>query len=73
MSRALPSLAHALAVAPDLNAALIAMGEALLDGDRSAVIALLRYDGRKEMLRERLTPSGGHVESGTVEDRKSVV
>ena len=67
MSRALPSLAHALAVAPDLNAALIAMGEALLDGDRSAVIALLRYDGRKEMLRERLTPSGGHVESATVD------
>jgi hypothetical protein len=67
MSRALPSLAHALAVAPDLNAALVAMGEALTDSDRSAVLALLRYDGRKEMLRERLTPSGGHVESGTVD------
>ena len=25
-----------------------------MDGDRSAVLALLRYDGRKEMLRERL-------------------
>jgi len=67
MSRALPSLAHALSVAPDLNASLIAMGEALVDGDRSAVLALLRYDGRKEMLRERLTPSGGHVESATVD------
>lgn len=67
MSRALPSLAHALAVAPDLNAALIAMGEALVENDRSAVMALLRYDGRKEMLRERLTPSGGHVESGAVD------
>jgi len=67
MSRALPSLAHALSVAPDLNASLIAMGEALMDGDRSAVLALLRYDGRKEMLRERLTPSGGHVESATVD------
>jgi len=67
LSRALPSLAHALAVAPDLNAALIAVGEALIDNDRGAVIALLRYDGRKEMLRERLTPSGGHVESGTVD------
>lgn len=67
MSRALPSLAHALAVAPDLNAALIAMGEALVENDRSAVMALLRYDGRKEMLRERLTPSGGHIESGTVD------
>jgi hypothetical protein len=67
MSRALPSLAHALAVAPDLNAALIAMGEALVDSDRAAVMALLRYDGRKEMLRERLTPSGGHVEAGSVD------
>ena len=38
-----------------------------MDGDRSAVLALLRYDGRKEMLRERLTPSGGHVESATVD------
>jgi GAF domain-containing protein len=67
MSRALPSLAHALTIAPDLNAALIALGEALMDGDRSAILALLRYDGRKEMLRERLTPSGGHIESGSVD------
>lgn len=67
MSRALPSLAHALAVAPDLNAALVALGEALLDGDRSAVVALLRYDGRKEMLRERLTPTGGHVQATPVD------
>ena len=67
MSRVLPSLAHALAVAPDLHTALIALGESLMDGDRSAVIALLRYDGRKEMLRERLTPTGGHVESAAVD------
>lgn len=67
MSRALPSLAHSLALAPDLNAALVALGEALLDSDRSAIVALLRYDGRKEMLRERLTPTGGHVETGTVD------
>jgi hypothetical protein len=67
MSRALPSLAHSLSVAPDLNAALVALGEALMDGDRSAVLALLRYDGRKQMLRERLTPTGGHVESVTVD------
>ena len=38
-----------------------------MDGDRSAILALLRYDGRKEMLRERLTPSGGHIETGTVD------
>lgn len=67
MSRALPSLAHALAVAPDLNAALVALGEALVDTDRSAILALFRYDGRREMLRERLTPAGGHVEQGKVD------
>jgi hypothetical protein len=67
MSRVLPSLAHALAVAPDLHTALIALGESLMDGDRTAVIALLRYDGRKQMLRERLTPAGGHVESASVD------
>lgn len=67
MSRALPSLAHALAVAPDLNAALVALGEALMDSDRGAIVALLRYDGRREMLRERLTPAGSSVEAGTVD------
>jgi hypothetical protein len=67
MSRALPSLAHALAVSPDLNAALVALGEALGDSDRSAVVALFRYDGRREMLRERLTPSGSAVEQATVD------
>ncbi|MBV6520856.1 MAG: hypothetical protein MNPFHGCM_00975 [Gemmatimonadaceae bacterium] len=59
--RALPSLAHALGVAPDLDAALIALGEALADGDRSAVLALVRYDGRKGLLRERLCPQQGAV------------
>jgi hypothetical protein len=67
MSRALPSLAHALAVSPDLNAALVALGEALGDSDRSAVVALFRYDGRREMLRERLTPSGSAVEQATID------
>lgn len=60
-TRSLPSLAHALSVAPDLDAALIALGEALVDSDRSALLGLLRYDARREMLRERLTPSGGRV------------
>jgi hypothetical protein len=67
MSRALPSLAHALALSPDLDAALLALGEALVDTDRSAVVSLFRYDGRREMLRDRLTPSGDTVEHGTVD------
>ncbi|MCC6319432.1 MAG: GAF domain-containing protein [Gemmatimonadaceae bacterium] len=59
--RSLPSLAHALSVAPDLDAALVALGEALVEADRTAVLGLLRYDGRRSLLRDRLTPSGGQV------------
>ena len=60
-TRALPSLAHALGVAPDLDATLVALGEALLDGDRSALLALFRFDGRKQLLKDRLTPIGDKV------------
>jgi putative methionine-R-sulfoxide reductase with GAF domain len=60
-TRALPSLSHSLGVAPDLDAALIALGEALADGDRSAVLGLVRYDGRRGLLRERLSPVQGVV------------
>jgi hypothetical protein len=60
-ARSLPSLAHALGVAPDLDAALVALGEALAESDRTAQLGLLRYDGRRAMLRERLTPTGGRV------------
>ena len=66
-TRNLPSLAHALSVAPDYDAALVALGEGLADVDRTALLGLLRYDARKEMLRERLTPSGGRVSRASVE------
>jgi len=66
-SRNLPSLAHALSVAPDYDAALVALGEGLADVDRTALLGLLRYDPRKEMLRERLTPHGGRVSRASVE------
>jgi hypothetical protein len=66
-SRSLPTLAHALCVASDLEAALVALGDALADSDRSAVLGLVRYDGRKEMLRERLTPAGGRVQRSDVD------
>jgi hypothetical protein len=66
-SRNLPSLAHALSVAPDFDAALVALGEGLADVDRTALLGLLRYDARKEMLRERLTPHGGRVARTPVE------
>jgi hypothetical protein len=60
-SRPLSQLAHALSVAPSLDAALVALGEALLDVDRSATVALYRYDGRRGLLRERITPAGTDV------------
>ena len=66
-TRALPSLAHALSVAPDIDATLIALGEALIDSDRSATLGLVRFDGRHAILRERLTPQGGTVIKSSVE------
>ncbi|MEO7965132.1 MAG: GAF domain-containing protein [Gemmatimonadaceae bacterium] len=66
-TRSLPALAHALSVAPDLDAALVALGDSLAESDRSATVGLLRYDGRRDMLRERLTPSAGQVIRATVD------
>ncbi|HVE77302.1 MAG TPA: GAF domain-containing protein [Gemmatimonadaceae bacterium] len=65
--RTLASLAHSLSIAPNLDAALVALGEALTEIDRSAHLALLRYDGRRELLSERLTPVGGTVQRSAVE------
>jgi len=60
--RTLASLAHALTVANDVQAALGALGEALADIDRFAQIALVKYDHRRSMLRERLKPNDGGVD-----------
>jgi len=65
--RTLGSLAHALAAAPSLDIALVALGEGLAEVDRSAHLALLRYDGRRQMLIDRLTPAGGRVTRTPVE------
>ena len=65
--KSLPSLAHALSVAPDLDAALVALGEALAESDRSAIVSVFRYDGRRDMLRERLTPVAERVVRSTVD------
>jgi hypothetical protein len=60
--RTLASLAHALTVAADVQAALGALGEALAEIDRTAQLALVKYDHRRKMLRERLLPVAGTVE-----------
>src|SRR5690349_24447583 len=57
--RTLASLAHALTVAADVQAALGALGEALADIDRFAQLAVVRYGHRRSMLRERLVPRDG--------------
>jgi hypothetical protein len=68
-SRTLAQLAHALHAAPSLDAALVALGEALLDVDRSASLALYRYNGRRGLLQDRLTPSDDRVVRDTVDAR----
>jgi hypothetical protein len=65
--RTLASLAHALSVAADMPDALVALGEGLAEVDRSAHLGLLRYDGRRQMLAERLSPAGAAVRRTTVE------
>jgi putative methionine-R-sulfoxide reductase with GAF domain len=59
--RTLATLAHALSVAPDLDAALLALGDALAEVDRFAKIALVRFDARRSMLVDRLLPEGDTV------------
>jgi hypothetical protein len=65
--RTLASLAHALTVAADVQAALGALGEALADIDRFAQLALVRYDHKRSMLRERLVPRDGMVDIAALE------
>ena len=59
--RTLASLAHALAAASDLDAAIVALGEALAEVDRSTELSLFGYDVRHQMLRERVSPDGSKV------------
>src|SRR6185437_12825885 len=60
--RTLASLAHALTVAADIQAALGALGDALAEIDRTAQLALVKYDHKRKMLRERLLPVDGTVD-----------
>lgn len=55
--RTLASLAHSLAVAPDLGGAIGVLGEALAELDRGAYLAYFRYDGRRDLLTDRLSPT----------------
>ncbi|MES2177763.1 MAG: GAF domain-containing protein [Gemmatimonadota bacterium] len=59
--RTLASLAHALCVAPDLDASLLALADAVAEADRFAQVALVCYDARRGMLGDRLFPRGDVV------------
>ena len=65
--RTLASLAHALGAAPTLDAALVALGEGLAELDRTAHLALLRYDARRDLLREAVVPREATVARTNVE------
>ncbi|HSA56459.1 MAG TPA: GAF domain-containing protein, partial [Gemmatimonadaceae bacterium] len=46
---------------------LVALGEALAEADRSAVLGLVRFDARRQILKERLTPRGDRIERAPVD------
>jgi hypothetical protein len=56
-----------MGAASSLDAALVALGEALAEVDRSAQLSLLHYDARQQLLRERWSPDGGRVARTRVE------
>src|SRR6185312_14319784 len=59
--RTLASLAHALGAASDLDAAFVALGEALAEIDRSTHLVLLSFDMRRQLFTEKRTPENGRV------------
>lgn len=65
--RSLASLAHALTTAADLDGALVALGESLVEADRGAQLALIAYDARRDMLRDRYAPNGAVVARSSIE------
>jgi hypothetical protein len=56
-----------MGAASSLEAALVALGEALAEVDRSAQLSLLHYDARQQVLRERWSPDGARVARVRVE------
>lgn len=65
--RTLDSLAHALSAAPDLTAALVALGEGLAEVERTAYVGLVRHDAKTGMLTEMLLPVGAQVQRTPLE------
>lgn len=65
--RTLAALAHALGAASTSDDALVALTEALAEIDRSAEVAVISFDARRAMLRERVTVVEGRVTRETID------
>lgn len=65
--RTLASLAHALTIAGNRDAALEALGEALAEVDRYAHLGLVRFDNRRSMLVDRTLVVGSRTDTVTLE------
>jgi hypothetical protein len=65
--RTLASLAQTLTIAPDIDTAVLALAEALAEVDRVAQVAVVRFDAKRGMLRERLMPVQATVDHRTLD------
>jgi len=65
--RTLASLAQSLSVATDVEGAVLALADTLAEVDRFAHLALVRYDARRALLRDRLLVAGTVVDRATLD------
>jgi GAF domain len=65
--RTLASLAHALTISASADAALNALGEALAEVDRFAELALVRFDERRGLMRDRTVIAGGTTSNASID------
>jgi len=65
--RTLASLSQSLSVATDVEGALQALADAVAELDRFAQLAFVRYDARRELMRERLLVTSRSIEKSTLD------
>ena len=65
--RTLASLAQSFSVATDIESALLALADSLAEIDRFAQLALVRFDARRQLMRERLLVAGTAVDRTTLD------
>jgi putative methionine-R-sulfoxide reductase with GAF domain len=67
LARTLPSLAHALGAASDLDDAFVRLADALAQSDREVSLAMLRVDPRAALFRERTLVREGRIQRTPLE------